>query len=266
MRSSNLFFIMLGTAVLVFAATGCESNIRPLRSVQHIEQWVPDDPSAPPSTAPAPPAPTQSADTPSAPLTQSAATQSAASTQTAAATATQPATTQPGHIVVTVVDPNETPRFIYKASYDTIWQQSIDLLTKTGFTLDRQDYRLGVLVTKPLPSAQIVEFWKLQHVNAKNAMENTINSQRRTVRLTIADVPGKPDFYEIAVQVLVERQTNPSEDIGGPIFVEGSGFGRNSITLRSDYAEPKTEEGRWNIIGHDPDLEGKLLDQLFQHL
>ena len=57
-------------------------------------------------------------------------------------------------MVVKVVDPNQTAKFIYKASYDNIWQQGITLLSRCGFSLDRKDYRLGVLMTQPLPSAR----------------------------------------------------------------------------------------------------------------
>ena len=87
------------------------------------------------------------------------------------------------------------------------------------------------------------------------------------MRLTISKVEGKPDFYEIGVQVLVERQNNPSETIGGPIYVEGSGFGRDAITLRSDYATPQAPLiGTWLTVGHDPDMERKILDELFKHI
>ena len=241
----------MAVAALAGVGAGCESHIQPLRPVQRIETWVTDEPVAAadatqPSTQPA-----------TAPETVAAAP--------TAGPATAPATAPAGRMVLKVVDPNQASRFIYNAGYDNVWQQAIGVLTKAGFTLDRQDYRLGVLSTKPLPGAQFVEFWKPQHVNALNAMENTINTQRRIVRITISRAE-KPDFYEIGVQVLVERQTNPTEEIGGPIFVEGSGFGRNAVTLRSDYAPLKPEVGRWVTMGHDPDMEKKLIDALFERI
>jgi hypothetical protein len=241
---------------------GCESNLRPLRPLQRVEVWVPDETAAAtPATAPA----TLPADAiaTTEPATQPAL--AAAATQPGGETGEVPAT-QPGRMVVKVIDPNQTSRFIYKATYDNIWQQAIDILTRTGFALDRQDYRLGVLTTRPLPSAQILEFWKPQHADATTALENTINNQRRIVRLSITKVPGKPDFYEVGVQVLVERKTNPTEQIGGPLFVEGSGFGRNAITLRSDFAEVSSGPGIWLPIGHDPKLEGKLITELFNRI
>jgi len=235
--------IFLGGAV---GGGGCASHIVPLRPVQKAEVWVPD---AAPQTGPA---------------ATAAATAPAPAASTGAA-ATEPAT-QPGHLVVKSVDPNQSSRFIYNAGYDNVWKQALGILTQTGFAIDRQDYRLGAITTLALPSTQIVEFWKPQQVNAVDSMENTVNNQRRMVRLTIAPVEGKPEFYEIAIQVLVERETNPGEAIGGPVFVEGSGFGRNAVTLRSDYAAPKDEPGLWTTVGHDPDMERTLLDALFKRI
>ncbi len=274
-------------AVVIFASAlgGCASHIVPLFPMQRVQEWVPDE--APPSTAPATAAATQTAQSetqpatlalagptsapaaatapesePAIPTTATAASTSAASTSTASAPATQP-----GHLVSRLIDPNQSARFVYKATYDTVWQQATLLLTNMGFSLDRRDYRLGVLTTNPLLSAQIIEFWKPQQVNSTDSLENTINNQRRTVRLTISKVAGKADFYQIAIQVLVERQNNPTEDIRGPVFVEGSGFGRDAITLRSDYLAPGTPNvGKWLTLGHDPDMENKLLDALFKHI
>ena len=231
--------------VLLGGAAGCTSHIVPLRPVQKVEVWVPDAPQT-------------------APAATSAATTAAATTQPTAS-ATAPAT-QAGHMAVKTVDPNQSARFIYNAGYDNVWKQAMDVLTRTGFAIDRQDYRLGAITTQALPSTQIVEFWKPQQADAVDSLENTINNQRRSVRLTISTVEGKPLFYEIAVQVLVERETNPGEAIGGPVFVEGSGMGRNAVTLRSDYAAPKDEPGIWVTVGHDPDLERKLLDALFKRI
>ena len=236
--------LALVCVLLVAVLTGCESHILPLRPLQRVQMWVPDDGSN------------------AFPLSEEADDREL----------------PPGQEITRVIDPNQTARYIYNASYDNIWEQSMLLVARAGFTIDRKDYRQGVITTQALPSAQFIEFWKPQHTTPTNAMENTINSQRRYVRVTIDAVPGQSKFYEVAVQVLVERETNPTEMLAGPMFIEGSGFGRNAITLRSDYADasmktPATQAGgitpsdpnrRWILIGHDLDLERKLLNQIFE--
>jgi hypothetical protein len=229
----RLLAITLPALLMAAGMGGCQSHIVALRPVEKAEVWGPDAPAA-----------------------------------TAPETATAPgsAATQPGHLVVKTVDPNQTARFVYNASYDNVWNQAQFILTQLGFAIDRHDYRLGELTTLTLPSAQIVEIWKPQLIDGVDGLENTMHNQRRWVRLSISPVEGKPEFLEIAVRVLVERETNPSEHIGGPVFVEGSGFGRNAITLRSDYAPPKDVPGIWYTVGHDPDLEAKIIAALFRRI
>lgn len=274
--------------------------------------WVPDDGSkafaisSPINIEPEQPASSQPATIPTEvhPVDVNTATPAPATQTTAAiAPATAPATQEsaaatqnqdlkdlnlpPGHEITQIIDPNQTTRYVYNASYDNIWQQTMLLVARTGFIIDRKDYRQGVITTRSLPSAQFVEFWKPQQTNFNNAMENTINSQRRYLRVTINTVPGQPKFYEIGVQVLVEREVNPTGLLAGPLFIEGSGFGRNAMTLRSDYADATTAtpittvtsskktgtteqqpdpNRRWVLLGHDPDLEKKLLNELFDRI
>ncbi len=255
---------LVTSLLLVAAVAGCTSSIRPLRPIEHVQVWQAGDGTLHPLAATRPAA---TAPATMAALEGSAAATAPAATQIAdASSTTEPATQPAGQIVTRDIDPNQTARFIYKASYDNVWKQSQELLRHMGFELDRQDYRDGVMITRSLPSAQIVEPWKRQQVNLKDAMENTLNDQRRTVRLRIEAVPGKPDFYEVSVQVLVDRQSNPTGEIGGPIFVEGSGFGRNQLALRSDYVAAAGDVPRWVPIGHDVDMEKKILDRLFQRI
>lgn len=239
---NKLFALMF----VAFAVVACgESNLVPLRDIEFVEEWQPDETVA--ATQPTSQPDTQ-------PDTQSATTEPTS----------QPAT-QPGRLVKRRIDPNQTTRFVYRATYENVYDQARLILNRFNFRLDRQDFRLGVLTTQPLPSSHLIEPWRPDHASTKNAVENTLHDQRRTVRITISKAP-KPDFYEIAVQVIVERATNPTEGLGGPIFVEGSGFGRNALTLRSDYITSDTGGPRWTPIGRDTQLERKLLDALFERI
>jgi hypothetical protein len=220
-----------------------------------------------------------------------------------AATTSQPATTPvdaplifrgetpppapPGKIYVKrerTVDPNQTGRFIYRANYDDLWNASMLLLADLGYTIDRRDYRLGVILTQPEFSAHLIEPWRRDQTTAAAAAENTMHSQRRSVRITIQKAPN-PAFYEVAVQVLIDREINPRESVGEYDTFRGTspGFGHEKKTLRSDYmgvtdipetpkaaAEPAppapSKKTDWFPVGRDPALEQKLLTDLFTHL
>ncbi|MCL2639264.1 MAG: hypothetical protein FWD53_00310 [Phycisphaerales bacterium] len=268
MKRCLLAFVCLPLTALLI---GCgESHILPMRPLQRVQMWVPDGgakafPISPPTNI--------------VPESDGGLQHITILAEEAAATRPD-ADLPPGHEITKIIDPNQTSRYVYNASYDNVWQQALLIAAQTGFTVDRKDYRQGVISTRSLPSAQLIEFWKPQQTNFNNALENTINSQRRYLRITINTVPGHPKFYEIGVQVLVERETNPTELLSGPLFIEGSGFGRNAITLRSDYADattamPPKKAGaieqtdphrRWVLLGHDPDLEKKILNALFERI
>lgn len=250
--------LIIAVAAGASLLAGCETTVVPLRPVRTIEV------DAQPFVAVAATLPTTT--TATAPAeTQAAATAASEPATSLAATAPATAPAAP-HKITKTINPNEISRFVYDARYDRVWQQAQQLLEHMGLRIDRHDYRLGILTTFAQPSAQIVEPWRRDQAGFMHALENTVNAQQRTVHLTISTVPEKPDFYKIAVQVLVERQSNPSEVMGGEIFVEGSGFGRSPVTLRSDYTGSSTEGRPWVLIGHDPALETKILDELFKRI
>ena len=258
--------VLLAAAGVFSLGTGCTtSTITPMRAMQRVE-YVVDVPASQPATS------TARATTASAPATEPAplaATTPATEPSTQIATTSTAPATQPTVRVtkVKIVDPNQTARYVYAATYDHIWEESMALLVREGYRIDRQDYREGVLTTIARPAAHILEAWRDDWVGGKHAAENTVNTQRRTVRITIAPVEGKPDFYEVAAQVLVERQDNPSETINAPIFVEGSAFGRNAVTVQSDFLDSTfLPPGNWRIEGHDLSAEKQVLDRLFKKI
>lgn len=229
---------------------GCQSAVTPLHaplgSLTTVDATT--EPSPEPVVAPSTQPATQAAST-----TQTAATQVAA-TQAVPGSGTSRRT----------VDPDRTSRFVYHASYDNIWRQATRLLTYYNYRLDIQDYRRGVLTTLPLGQAQIGEIWRRDAHGLTPALEALINHQKITLRLTINAVPGKPGFYEITAQALVERESNPDETITPASEV--TAFGANVISSRSDYDAKDVSGSYWTLIGHDRRLERKVLDELFKKI
>jgi len=270
MKKLQIIVAMVSCAAGFIA--GCESDIRPMREVRRVEVWEALPDVAALTTVPGEAGGgTRAGSQASAQASTRAGSSAQATTQLESVpdegqTAATEAATRPGRMVVKVIDPNRTTRYVYKASYDRVWQEATLLIHRMGFALERKDYRHGMLTTVALSSPQIIEPWKRDNEGVKSAVENTLHSQRRAVRLTIKTVEGKPEFFEIGVQVVVERLTNPTEALGGPIFVTGSGFGTSGVSMQSDYAEVKPVGAAWVVIGHDPKLEKKLLDALFNKI
>jgi hypothetical protein len=251
--------------VALAAMAGCQSAIVPLRDAVPLAAQVPAPArlqgaaatmaSTAPATAPAGAAALASQTQPNTqPDTQP---ETPAASAPAGTSATAPAVAS---------NPNETVRLVYRPSYDQAFAAAEKLLTDMGFRIDRKDYRLGTISTLPRIAPQAVELWRLDQSSVAAALESTINHQRESVTISIRRVVGRPEFYAVGVQVLVERQSNPSEMIIGPVFPQGSGFGSYPLTLRSDYAEPGQSGPEWYLLGHEPSLEKKILDKLLQRI
>lgn len=241
---------MIGIIVLAGLLAGChtQSTIVPLKEI----------PAA--ATEPA----TEVAATESA-STQTAGTQPA--TQSAATDeAVRQSTTQPAPLS-RVVDPNQTVQSIYGGNYDVMWREAKILLDKLGFRLDRQDYRQGVITTLPLETPNVAEFWAPDRESFKSSLESTLNYYRRTVRLTIEPYNNRQS-YRIAVQVLVERETNPTEQIGGPVHAGAGAFARQESGLRSDFVAGSRAELKpiWYVVGREPGFEKFILKKLLKKI
>ena len=207
-----------------------------------------------------------------------AATESAATEPAATEPTTQPATTHADDAVAEAIrqsttqpatmprveDPNQTTQSIYGGNYDVMWREARILLSQLGFRLDRQDYRQGVLTTLPLESPNVAEFWAPDRESFKSSLEATVNYYRRTVRVII-EPRNNFESYRISVQVLVERQTNPTEDLRGPVHAGAGAFTRQRSGLRSDFVPsvPRDElKPIWYTVGREPGFEKFILKKL----
>ncbi len=200
------------------------------------------------------------------PLQELQVASSQPATQPVNDTAVLQTTTQPA-AVPAMIDPNQTTRSIYGGSYEVMWREALNLLMNLGFRPDRQDYRQGIITTFPQSSSDVVKFWAPDDAPLKSSAESTVNFYRRSIRLTIEPQQNRR-YYQIAVQVIVERRTNPVETIGGPIRTGSSAFSRRSIGLLSDYQlEDKAEEAAlWYVVGREPAYEKLVLDKLFKKI
>lgn len=239
----------IASILLAGVLGGCTSStIVPL-------QEIPVAATLPASTEPASTAPAS---------TQTAGTQP--DSENAVADAIRQSTTQPTTLP-DVADPNQTTQSIYGGNYEIMWRESMLLLNRLGFRLDRQDYRQGVLTTLPQETPNVAEFWASDRGSFKSSLEGTVNYYRRTVRLTI-EPRNNYESYHISVQVLVERRTNPTEEIGGPVHAGAGAFTRQESGLRSDFVSGSREElqTRWYVVGREPGYENFILKRLMKKI
>ena len=92
------------------------------------------------------------------------------------------------------------------AAFDPLWDACQAEAHARFFTVDRQEYRSGLLTTVPMVSAQVFEPWRADAVTSHDVAESTLGTIRRTVRF---EVRKRSDgSFEVTPKVLVERFTS----------------------------------------------------------
>ena len=155
------------------------------------------------------------------------------------------------------------------SEYSRVFNSAVLVLRDQGFTIDRQDYRYGTVTTRSVGSPTIVEPWRSGNSSTAQAVNSTLNDQRRRVAVVIEPVGGFPGdgveaqsvaedgSYNLRVDVHVERLQVPVRHL------TRSTSGRRVFRmLRSNPGELANRgiEGRyWQPIGRDVVLENHLL-------
>lgn len=91
------------------------------------------------------------------------------------------------------------------ADFESLWRACEDVARDFLFTLDRADYRSGVLTTRPLVSGQWFEPWRRDARDEYDRQESSIATIRRTIRFEFTR--RSDDTWQVAPKVLVERNS-----------------------------------------------------------
>jgi hypothetical protein len=115
------------------------------------------------------------------------------------ATAQDLATTQPSHWL-----DQPAPAGARADDFQRLWTAAEDVARDFLFRLDRQDYRAGVLTTRPMVSAQWFEPWRREVRTVEDRNESSLATVRRTIRFEFERL--EDGAYRVTPKVLVERQ------------------------------------------------------------
>jgi hypothetical protein len=186
-----------------------------------------------------------------------------------------PAATQP----VTVLDLSTTqPSYwlsqsptaqVSAANFEQLWRASEQTCRNHLFTLDREDYRTGVLTTVPLVSAQWFEPWRGDVWTIHDVEESSSATIRRTLYFNFSR--NGDGSYTCTPRVIVERQTIAERRITSVTdYVNVFNTARDPNdqqhgTLESDlgFILPTRY---WYVLGRDPAFERVLADDVRQEL
>jgi hypothetical protein len=144
---------------------------------------------------------------------------------------------------------------VYGEDFDKLWSASAETAHNEFFTIDRQDYRDGLLTTRPLISKQIWEFWRSDAGDEYYAWQNSLQTIRRTIQFEFDRQSGGAT---VSPKVLIERFSQPNRRI------TSTGEYRRFFTPQPTAAEASAvdkddqEYGYWYSVGRDYAMEAEL--------
>ena len=88
---------------------------------------------------------------------------------------------------------------------EALWEAGRDVLRQYGFSLDRQDFRAGVLTTHPMVGKHFFEFWRRDAVSPCDLAESSIQKIYRQVTVRLEPTQPGAETYKPIVEVVVSR-------------------------------------------------------------
>lgn len=155
---------------------------------------------------------------------------------------------------------NVTPIFIANQDQEQVWERVVDVVHEY-FEIARENRLDGIIETKPLVAAGVLEPWHRDSVGLHNRLEGSLQSIRRRGLVNVTPAQGG---YFVSVEIFKEQEdvvTSPDKSAGNSTFQENRPLQRDLSLVVGDGAP----EG-WIALGHDPALEARMLRQIQERL
>ena len=148
-------------------------------------------------------------------------------------------------------------------NFDRLWDTCEETLRSYQFELDRKDFRLGLVTSKPMISKEILEPWRRDAGDLHSVLANSLSTMSRTVRISIAkDSAGTfvavPKVMVQRLTLLERRITSTAQyrtAFSGPLSVEHDD--NNHLEIPVSY---------WSPVGRDYELEIHLATEIRDRL
>ena len=138
-------------------------------------------------------------------------------------------------------------------------QVAQDVLAKMCFTIEKADIETGLIRTRPLPGAQLFEFWRADNVGTFNSAEANLHSIRRAVELNIE---RDNERLCITCDVQVQRLSLPERQ-GGSSARAYRMFSESSPSMQKLKLSPEQKRGMaWIDLGKDARLATEILQRI----
>ena len=140
-----------------------------------------------------------------------------------------------------------------------LWRACRKAAIDSSFTIDRVDFRGGLMTTLPQVSKQFFELWRDDVATFHDALQSSLDTVRRTVRFEVRRLDD--GRFEAVPKVLVERFSLAERRV-----TSVARFAENFTTERIEEARTHNRSGEdlpdmyWYATGRDPALEKRLAE------
>jgi hypothetical protein len=149
--------------------------------------------------------------------------------------------------------------------FDRLWLACQSAIQDHSFTIDRSDYREGILSSLPLDSKQAYEVWRSDVVDLHGLVQSSLATVRRTVRFDIRHLPD--GSYEARPKVLVERLSTLNKRITSVTqYREAFSLTLQDLRLSAEEEGSDIPPQYWYPIGRDDAMERQLVDSVRRRL
>ena len=134
-----------------------------------------------------------------------------------------------------------------------------DILSKMHFTIDKADAESGFIRTRPLPGAQLFEFWRSDNVGADNCLQANLHSIRRIAEVTISE---QDENLNISCYVQIYRLSLPEHQVSSSARAYGM-FSPSRPSLQRIQLNPEQKaDMAWIDAGGDKQLAAEILKRI----
>jgi hypothetical protein len=153
---------------------------------------------------------------------------------------------------------------VFCDDYDKLWVVCGDVARDELFTLDREDYRDGLLTTHPMISRQFFEFWRPDTGDTYGVVQNSLQSVRRSIEFHFDKLPGG---YTVSPKVLIERLARENQRVS--VSAQYQEVFNSQIYTSADRqagAKAPDSASTWYATGRDLAMEAELAKIIQQRL
>jgi hypothetical protein len=149
---------------------------------------------------------------------------------------------------------------VVSPDYPRLWDACARTMTDDQFEIDRQDRRLGVLMSYPMISKQFFEVWRSDAGTPIEVLRDSLQTIRRTVRFELV---RRPDgSYLASVKVLVEQSVHPERRLTAEAQFTGAFASLAESPTRTTEQGVEVPTRYWFALGRDQPMEKQLADSV----